>query len=71
MQTTLNAPPAANGNGRHLNNYRIFRPQAVEASATRQVGEPWVARVRFENWIMAGLTLIAAAAALLIFRGGY
>jgi apolipoprotein N-acyltransferase len=69
MLTTLNAPP--NGNGKHLNNYRIFRPQAVEASATRQTGEPWAARIRLESWIIAGLTLIATAAAVIIFRGGH
>jgi hypothetical protein len=71
MPTNLKAPPPANGSGEHLNNERIFRPQAVEARATRQAGDPWVARTRFETWIIAGLTLIAALAAALIFRGGH
>jgi hypothetical protein len=71
MPTTVNAQPTTNGNGKHLNNYRIFRPQAVEAIATRQAGDPWAARVRFESWIIIGLTLIAAGAAAIIFRGGY
>jgi len=71
MPTSLNAPPTTNGNGKHLNNYRIFRPQAVEASATRQAGDPWAARMPFEGWIIIGLTLIAAAAAAIIFRGGH
>ena len=71
MPTSLKVTPATNGNGKHLNNYRIFRPQAVEATATRQAGDPWAARLRFESWIIIGLTLIAAAAATIIFRGGY
>ena len=71
MHTTLKPPPTENGNGRHLDNYRIFRPQAVEATATRQAGDPWAAHLRFESWIIIGLTLIAAAAAAIIFRGGY
>jgi hypothetical protein len=71
MPTSLKVPPTTNGNGKHLNNYRIFRPQAVEASATRQAGDPWAARVCLETWLIAGLTVIAAAAAALIFRGGH
>jgi hypothetical protein len=71
MPITLKTPPAGNGNGKHLNNYRLFRPQAVEASTTRQAGDPWAVRMRFESWIITGLTLIAAAAAALIFRGGH
>jgi hypothetical protein len=71
MPINLTALPPANGNGKHLNNYRIFRPQAIEAWATRQAGDPWAARMRFENWVITGLTLIAAAAAALIFRGGH
>jgi hypothetical protein len=70
MPTDLKAPPA-NVSGKHFNNHRIFRPQAVEASAMRQAGDPWAARTRFESWIIAGLTLITAVAAALIFRGGH
>jgi len=69
---TTNAPPNGNGNGKHLNNYRLFRPQAVEAYWTRQAGEPWAARTRFESWIIAGLTAFASAAAgIIFFLGGH
>ena len=70
MPTSLNVPQTGSNNGKHLNNYRIFRPQAVEACATRQAGDPWSKRSRMEGWIIAGLTLVAAAAAAIIFRGG-
>ncbi|MGA2077229.1 MAG: hypothetical protein ABSH52_27375 [Terriglobia bacterium] len=52
-------------------NYRIFRPQAVEACTTRQAGDPWTKRSRFETWLIAGLTLVTGAAAAIIFRGGF
>jgi hypothetical protein len=71
MSTPLNATQTGNNNGKHLNNYRIFRPQAVEACATRQAGDPWAKRSRFEGWLIAGLTLVAATAAAIIFRGGF
>jgi len=67
---TPNAPPNGNGNGRHLNNYRLFRPQAVEAYSTRHAGEPWTARTPFEGWIIGGLTVIAMAVGAAIFWGG-
>ena len=71
MSTTTSAPQNGNGNAKHLNNYRIFRPQAVEAYSTRHAGEPWAGRTRFEGWIILGLTAIAAAAATTIFLGGH
>jgi len=71
MPTVPNPSQPGNNNGKHLNNYRIFRPQAVEACATRQAGEPWAKRSRFEGWMIAGLTLVAAAAAAIIYRGGF
>ena len=71
MPTSLSTTPTPNNNGKHLNNYRIFRPQAVEACATRQAGEPWAKRSRFEGWLIAALTLAAASAAAIIFRGGF
>jgi len=71
MPTSVNATHSGNNNGKHLNNYRIFRPQAVEACTTRQAGDPWAKRSRFEGWLIAGLTLVAAAAAAIIFRGGF
>jgi len=71
MPRSVNATQSANNTGKHLNNYRIFRPQAVEACATRQAGDPWAKRSRFEGWLIAGLTLVAAAAAVIIFLGGF
>ena len=50
-------------------NQRAFRPEAVAAYATRQAGEPWDTRHRFERWLLAGLTLVATAAITLIFLG--
>jgi hypothetical protein len=47
-----------------------FRPEAVEAYATRQAGEPWDAKRRFETWIVAGLTILAATALTLLLAGG-
>jgi hypothetical protein len=46
-----------------------FRPEAVEAFATRQAGEPWDAKARYENWIAAGLTLLIAVALVCVFAG--
>jgi hypothetical protein len=71
MPTSVNATQTGNNNGKHLNNYRIFRPQAVEACTTRQAGDPWAKRSRFETWLIAGLTLVTGAAAAIIFRGGF
>lgn len=51
-------------------NHQNFRPEAVEAYTTRQAGEPWDTKKRFENWTIAGLTLAAAAAFVLVFVGG-
>lgn len=51
-------------------NQQSFRPEAVEAYTTRQAGEPWDAKRRFENWLVAGLTLLAAAALAFVFVGG-
>ncbi len=50
--------------------HQNFRPEAVEAYATRQAGEPWDAKRRFENWMVAVLTALAAAALSLVFMGG-
>jgi hypothetical protein len=61
-------PPEKNTPLRY--SHQNFRPEAVEAYATRQAGEPWDAKRRFENWIVAGLTLLAAAALTLVFAGG-
>jgi hypothetical protein len=61
-------PPENNTTLRY--SHQSFRPEAVEAYATRQAGEPWDAKRGFENWIVAGLTLLAAAALTLVFAGG-
>ena len=51
-------------------NQQSFRPEAVEAYATRQAGESWDAKGRLEGWMVAGLTLLAAAALAFVFGGG-
>jgi hypothetical protein len=61
-------PPENNTTLRY--SHQNFRPEAVEAYATRQAGEPWDAKRGFENWIVGGLTLLAAAALTLVFAGG-
>lgn len=55
---------------KRLDNHRIFRPEAVEAYTTRRAGDPWVAKIRWERWIIAGLTIIAATAMVFLFLGG-
>jgi hypothetical protein len=50
--------------------HQNFRPEAVEAYSTRQAGEPWDAKDDFENWGIAGLTLLAGAALAFLFLGG-
>ena len=62
-------PSGENREAKHLNNYRIFRPQAVEAYSTRQAGEPWCGRLPFESWIIALLSVMAIAAAITFLRG--
>ncbi len=55
---------------KRMDNHRIFRPEAVEAYTTRRAGDAWVARIRGEWWSIAGLTVMAGAAVLLLFLGG-
>ncbi|MBV8808911.1 MAG: hypothetical protein JO033_09565 [Acidobacteriaceae bacterium] len=50
--------------------HQSFRPEAVEAYATRQAGEPWDARHRLESWMIAVLTVVAAVALAFVFAGG-
>lgn len=50
--------------------HQNFRPEAVEAYSTRQAGEPWDYKRRFENWIVAGLTVLAVTALSLVLMGG-
>ncbi len=54
---------------KRLDNQRIFRPEAVEAYATRRAGEPWSARLRGEVWIIMALSLAVAAALAALFVG--
>jgi hypothetical protein len=51
--------------------HQAFRPEAVEAYATRQAGEPWDSKYGFESWMIAGLTILAAVALTFVFAGGY
>ena len=53
-----------------LTSYEVFRPEAVEAYTTRQAGETWDAKHRFEGLIKVVLTVVAAAALTFIFMGG-
>ena len=50
-------------------NHQTFRPEAVEAYTTRQAGEPWNAKQRWEGLIVVVLTLAAAAGVSFIFLG--
>jgi hypothetical protein len=54
-----------------LYSHEVFRPEAVEAYTTRQAGEPWDAKHPFEGSITVVLSLVAAAALVLIFLGGH
>jgi hypothetical protein len=63
----------ANGNGRarRLDNYKLFRREAVDAYTTRRAGDPWETRMHFEGGIIFALTLVAALAFALLFLGGH
>ena len=50
--------------------HQAFRPEAVEAYTTRQAGEPWDTKHRFEGLIIIILTVVAAAAIICVFLGG-
>ena len=57
---------------KHLRyNHQAFREEAVEAYTTRQAGEPWDLRHRFETFAIIALTILAAAALALVFLGGH
>jgi hypothetical protein len=71
MSQPSQGPSGESARAKHLNNYRIFRPQAVEAYSTRQTGEPWCGHLRFESWIIACLSVMAMAAAAIIFLRGH
>lgn len=51
-------------------NHQAFREEAVEAYTTRQAGEPWDLRLRFETFAIIVLTVLAAAALVLVLWGG-
>lgn len=51
--------------------HHTFRPEAVEAHATRQAGEPWQRKQRLEGLLIAVLTLFAAAGLICILMGGH
>jgi hypothetical protein len=48
-----------------LDNYRIYRPEAVKAHTFRRAGEPWL---RSRNWLEGGIILLLSVLAAL---GGY
>lgn len=52
-------------------NHQAFREEAVEAYTTRQAGEPWDLRHRFETFAIIALTVLAAAALALVLLGGH
>jgi len=71
MPRISNTPQLVAGKVKGLDNSRIFRPEALEAYTTRRAGEAWVARPRLEGWIIAGLTVVTVAGAVLIWLGGH
>jgi len=62
--------PASEKKTGWLTSYEVFRPEAVEAYTTRQAGEPWDAKHRFEGSIKVLLTVLSIAALTFIFLGG-
>jgi len=70
--SSAEAKPGANA-GRpasRQDNYQVYRSEAVKAYALRRVGEPWEARLRFEGWLIVGLTLVAILAGGALLFGG-
>jgi len=65
-----NPNPNGGGAARRVDNYRVFRPEAVEAYSTRRAGEPWNARLPFELRIAALLTVLLLAGIFAIGWGG-
>lgn len=53
---------------RHYN-HQTFRPEAVEAYATRQAGEPWSTKHQLEGLIVLTLTLATAAGGTFVLLG--
>lgn len=70
MQAPVKLPQPIDSKSRRLDNHRVFRPEAVEAYATRRAGDAWIARTRFERWLIAALTLVAMVAVGFISLGG-
>jgi hypothetical protein len=61
---------AAGGKGGRLDNYKLYRPEAVRAYALRRAGEPWAARLPGEAWMVLGLTLLATLACAVVVAAG-
>jgi hypothetical protein len=70
MQPFAQIPQPIDSKVKRLDNHRVFRPEAVEAYTTRRAGDAWIARTRLEGWLIAGLTIMAAAAVVFMFLGG-
>jgi hypothetical protein len=51
--------------------HEFFRPEAVDAYTTRQAGEPWDGKHRFEGPVIVALTVVAAVALAFILLGGH
>ena len=71
MRPVAQIPRPVDSKIKRLDNHRVFRPEAVEAYTTRRAGEAWIARPRLEAWIIAGLTIVTVAGAVLIWLGGH
>jgi len=61
--------PATNGKARRRDNYRLYRPEAVSAHATRGAGEPWEGKLPLENALLVGLTLLVIAGFVALHAG--
>lgn len=57
------------GKRSRVDNYRLYRPEAVAAYSMRGAGEPWAARLPLEGWLIIGLTLLAVVAAVALYIG--
>lgn len=54
---------------RRLDNHRVFRPEAVEAYATRRAGEAWETRLPPERYLLVILSLLAVLSGVCLFFG--
>jgi hypothetical protein len=50
-----------------LDNYKLYRPEAIKAHASRRAGEPWAVRLPLEGWIIVGIGVLAALGCYTLF----